>query len=192
MKKFVFYCGALLLISLTACKSSFKVSSENLTTRNLGRLESFKFFNPDNMPEANFAFSDTNKRRLFDAVAEEMIKRGFSSKQEADLIIKIQGGTTYEIEDKEPYYGYNDYYNRNYYGGYYPYSWSRDSRLYDDISKKTTIIIIDVMDADTDKLLWQGTGSGVLSEKEEMVEANLRRAVADIFLQFPAPVKSSN
>jgi hypothetical protein len=40
--------------------------------------------------------------------------------------------------------------------------------------------------------LWQGTGSGVLSEKEEMVEANLRRAVADIFLQFPAPVKSSN
>ena len=192
MKKFIFYCGALLLISLTACKSSFKVSSENLTTRNLGRLETFKFFNPANMPAANFAFSDNNKKRLFDAVAEEMIKRGFTSKQEADLIIKIQGGTTHEIEDKEPYYGYNDYYNRYYYGGYYPYSWGRDSRLYDDISKKTTVIIVDVMDANTDKLLWQGTGSGVLSEKEEMIESNLRKAVADIFLQFPAPLKSSN
>ena len=189
MKKLIIYCGALLFISLTACKSSFKVSSENLTTRNLGRLESFKFFNPANMPAANFAFSDTNKKRLFDAVAEEMINRGFTSKQEADLIIKIQGGTTHEIEDNEPYGGYNDYYNRYYYVGYYPYSWSRDSRMYDDISKKTTIIIIDVMDANTDKLLWQGTGSGVLSEKEEMIEANLRKAVADIFLQFPAPLE---
>ncbi len=192
MKKLIFYCGALLFISLTACKSSFKVSSENLTTRNLGRLETFKFFNPANMPAANFAFSDTNKKRLFDAVAQEMIKRGFTSTQEADLIIKIQGGTTHEIEDREPYYGYNDYYNRYYYGGYYPYSWSRDSRLYDDISKKTTIIIIDVMDASTEKLLWQGTGSGVLSEKEEMVESNLRKAVADIFLEFPASIKSTN
>jgi hypothetical protein len=64
--------------------------------------------------------------------------------------------------------------------------------MYDDISKKTTIIIIDIMDAETDKLLWQGTGSGILSDKSEMIESNLRKAVADIFLQFPAPVKSSN
>jgi hypothetical protein len=192
MKKLIYYFGALIFISLTACKSSFKVSSESLTTKNLGRLESFKFFNPANMPTSNFAFSDTNKKRLFDAVAEEMIKRGFTSKQEADLIIKIQGGTSHEIEDKEPYGGYNDYYNRSYYGGYYPYSWSRDPWMYDDISKKTTIIIIDIMDAETDKLLWQGTGSGILSDKSEMIESNLRKAVADIFLQFPAPVKSSN
>ena len=192
MKKIVFYCSALLLISLTACKSSFNISSETLTTKNLGRLEAFKFYNPANMPAANFAFSDTNKKRLFDAVANEMIKRGFTSRQEADMIIKIQGGTSHEIEDKEPYRGYNDYYNRSYYGGYYPYSWGRDPWMYDDISKKTTIIIIDVMDAETDKLLWQGTGSGVLSDKAEMVESNLRKAVADIFLQFPAPVKSSN
>lgn len=144
------------------------------------------------MPGANFAFSDTNKKRLFDAVAEEMINRGFTSKQEADLIIKIQGGTSHEIEDKEPYRGYNDYNNRSYYGGYYPYSWSRDPWRYDDISKKTTIIIIDVMDAESEKLLWQGTGSGVLSDKADMVETNLRKAVTDIFLQFPAPIKSSN
>jgi len=192
MKKTIFYFSALVFIALTACKSTFKVSSESLTTGNLSRLEAFKFYNPANMPASNFAFSDTNKRRLFDAVADEMIKRGFTSKQDADMIIKIQGGTSREIEDKEPYGGYNDYYNRYYYGGYYPYSWGRDPWMYDDISKKTTIIIIDVLDAKTDKLLWQGTGSGVLSDKAEMVESNLRQAVADIFLQFPVPIKSSN
>jgi len=192
MKKFNLYYFVLIIVLLTACKSSFKVSSETLTTRNMERLATFKFFNPSNMPASNFAFSDNNKKRLFEAVADEMIKRGFTSDHDADLIIKIQGGTSHEIEDREPYYGYNDYYNRYYYGGYYPYSWSRDPWMYDDISKKNTIIIIDIMDAESDKLLWQGTGSGVLSSKPEMVEANLRQAVADIFMQFPASIKSSN
>jgi len=192
MKKSVLLIGILFLFTIFSCKSSFKVSSENLTNKNLARLKTFKFFNPANMPPSNFAFSDTNKKRLFDAVADEMIKRGFRSTQEADLIIKIQGGTSQEVENREPYYGYNDYYNRYYYGGYYPYSWSRDPWMYDDISKKTTIIIIDVMDAENDKLLWQGTGSGVLSDKPEMIELNLRKAVSDIFIEFPAPIKSSN
>jgi len=189
MKKLIIYCGIILIIALPACKSSFKVSSENLTTKNLGRLKTFKFYNPANMPGSNFAFSDTNKKRLFDAVANEMIKRGYTSTQEADLIIKIQGGTAQEIEDKDPYFG-NNYYNNNYYyGGYYPNSWNRDPWMYDDISKKTTFIIIDVLDADGNKLLWQGTGSGVLSEKKEQVEMNLHKAVGDIFVQFPVPVE---
>jgi hypothetical protein len=193
LNRLLVYIGILLLLTTFSCKSSFKVSSENLSNNNLlARMKTFKFFNPDNMPAANFAFSDKNKKRLFDAVADEMIKRGFTSKQDSDLIIRIQGGTSREIENREPYYGYNDYYNRYYYGGYYPYSWSRDPWMYDDISKKITIIIVDVMDAKNDRLLWQGTGSGVLSEKPELVELNLIKAVNDIFLQFPVPVKSSN
>jgi hypothetical protein len=55
----------------------------------------------------------------------------------------------------------------------------------DDISKKTTMLIIDILDADSRQLLWQGTGYGVLSDKPELVEVNLRKAIADIFLEFP-------
>lgn len=192
MKKPILYFAVSLLILLISCKTSFKVSSEDLSGNNLAKTKTFKFFNPANMPESNFAFSDTNKKRLFDAVAEEMKKRGYTSRQNADIIIKIQGGTSREVENREPYYGYNDYYSRYYYGGYYPYSWSRDPWMYDDISKKMTVIIIDIMDAESDKLIWQGTGSGVLSEKPEMVEMNLRKAVSDIFLEFPVPIKSVN
>lgn len=43
------------------------------------------------MPESNFAFSDNNKKIIYDAVAGEMKKRGFTSIQKSDLIIKIQG-----------------------------------------------------------------------------------------------------
>jgi len=186
MKKTFIYLILVTLLS-ASCKPGFQIQSETITTKNLSRLSTFKFFNPDNMPASNFAFSDNNKKRIFDAVAEEMIQRGYSSTQQADLIIKIQGGTSHEIENNKPQYPYNNYYN-NYYGGYSNY-YNRDPWMYDDLSKKTTMIIIDIIDPETSTLLWQGTGSGVLSDKEALVEQNLRKAISDIFLQFPAPLK---
>ena len=170
-----------LLFSLISCKPAFKIQSENVQNKDFSRLNSYKFFNPGNMPASNFSFSDLNKKRIYDAVAEEMNRRGYVSIQDADLIIKIQGGTSQEIENRQPTYYYP--YNYGYYG--YPYSWARDPWMYDDISKKTTMIIIDVLDAGNKQLLWQGTGYGVLSDKPELVEVNLRKAIADIFSQFP-------
>ena len=170
-----------LFILLISCKPTFKIQSENVRNNDFSRFNSYKFFNPDNMPASNFSFSDLNKKRIYDAVAEEMNRRGYVSIQDADLIIKIQGGTSQEIEERQPTYYYP--YNYGYYGN--PYYWSRDPWMYDDISRKTTMIIIDVLDAENKQLLWQGTGYGVLSDKPEMVEVNLRKAIADIFSQFP-------
>jgi hypothetical protein len=171
-----------LIAILPSCKPTFKIQSENILNKDFSRFRSYKFFNPDNMPASNFSFSDKNKKRIYDAVAGEMNKRGFVSIQDADLIIKIQGGTSQEIENRRPTYFYP--YDYGYYGGY-PYYWSRDPWMNDDISKKTTMLIIDILDADNKQLLWQGTGYGVLSDKPELVEVNLRKAIADIFLEFP-------
>jgi hypothetical protein len=182
-KHLLSYLVAGLLFSLISCKPTFKIQSENVQNKDFSRLNSYKFFNPDNMPASNFSFSDLNKKRIYDAVAEEMNRRGYVSIQDADLIIKIEGGTSQEIENRQPMY-YDPYaYNYGYYG--YPYYWARDPWMYDDISKKTTMIIIDVLDAGNKQLLWQGTGYGVLSDKPELVEVNLRKAIADIFSQFP-------
>jgi hypothetical protein len=170
-----------LATAVISCKPTFKIQSENILNRDFSGFNSYKFFNPASMPESNFAFSDTNKKRIFDAVAEEMNRRGFNSIQDADLIIKVQGGTSREIEDRRPtYYSPYDY---GYYG--YPYSHYRDPWMYDDISKKTTMIIVDILDAESKQLLWQGTGHGVLSDKPQLVEANLRQAISDIFSEFP-------
>jgi hypothetical protein len=177
-----------LFVLLNSCKPTFKIQSENVQNKDFSRFNSFKFFNPASMPESNFAFSDLNKKRIYDAVAAEMDRRGYVSIQDADLIIKIQGGTSQEIENRQP--AYYSPYNYGYYG--YPYSWSRDPWMYDDISRKTTMIIIDVLDAENKQLLWQGTGYGVLSDKPEMVEVNMRKAIADIFSQFPVQPQPSN
>ncbi|MBR9998831.1 MAG: DUF4136 domain-containing protein [Cyclobacteriaceae bacterium] len=181
-KYFLIYFVAGLAVFIISCKPTFRIQSENILDRDFSRFESYKFFNPESLPASNFSFSDKNKKRIYDSVAEEMNRRGYKSIQQADLIIKIQGGTSHEIENRRPTY-YDPYSNYGYYG--YPYSWSRDPWMYDDISKKTTMLIIDVLDAGSKQLLWQGTGYGVLSDKAEMVEINLRQAIADIFSQFP-------
>ena len=95
--------GSYLLLIVTifffiACKPSFKVQSDLITRKDLSNYTSFKFFNPDNLPKSNFAFSEANKKRIFDATAYELKTRGYASHQKADLIIKIQGGTS---KDKE-------------------------------------------------------------------------------------------
>ena len=182
---FIFILGIFYMV--IGCKPTFKIQSEHIASIDNRAYKTFKFFNPSNMPASNFAFSDTNKKRIFEAIAEEMKIRSFSSQQDADLIIKVQGGTSQEIEKKSPTF-YDPYYNR--YNT--PYYWARDPYLYDDLSKKTTMIIVDVYDAESDRLLWQGTGSGVLSEKQDQVESSLRKAIADIFMQFPVAPRVQN
>jgi hypothetical protein len=171
--------------SLPGCKPAFKVQSESLMAITPAKYKSFKFFNPKNMPEANFAFSENNKKLIFDAVADEMKKRGFTSIQESDLIIKVQGGTTTEIDNRPRSYYYDPY--NNWYNSYsgYPYYWQNDPWLHDDISKKMTSIIIDIIDSQTGKLMWEGVGTGVLGDKKSEVETRLRNAVSEIFIKFP-------
>ena len=59
--------------------------------------------------------------------------------------------------------------------------------MQNDISKKTTTIIVDVLDSKTKKLLWQGVGTGVLNDKKEKAEFMISQAISDIFLDYPVP-----
>ncbi len=138
---------------------------------------------PESMPAANFSFSEENKKILFDAVAEEMFERGYKSQQNAEVIIRVQGGTKISQQELQEYNGphRNDPYLSGYSWRYDPYNYRR----YDDISKKETTIIIDMLDAQTKKLVWQGVGTGVLGKKSDEVEERLMAAVNEIFLEYP-------
>jgi len=172
---------------LLSCKPLFKIQTESLIDISPRKYKSFKFFNPKNMPESNFSFTDKNKKIIFDAVAGELKSRNFNSIQEADLIIKIQGGTSREIPNRstnnyyDPYFGSTTYYN----------NWGNSPWMYDDISKKTTTLIIDIIDAKSKKLMWEGVGTGVLGNKSNQVENQIKTAIAGIFKKFPIPENSS-
>lgn len=142
------------------------------------------------MPASNFSFEENDQKVIFDAVGDEMKARGYKSIQEADLMIKIQGGTknTIEIRNDNRYYPY-DYnsYNYNQYGRYNDY--------YDrprDQSKKESSIIIDIIDIKKDKIVWQGVGVGSLKKNELLTEIKIREAISSIFMEYLHTAGNSN
>ena len=119
-----------------------------------------------------------------------MKSRGYKSIQKADLMIKIQGGTksTIEIQNDNRYYpnNYNSY-TYNQYGRYNDY--------YDrprDESKKESSIIIDIIDIEQEKIIWQGVGIGTLGKNEMLTEIKIREAISSIFMEYPHTAGNSN
>lgn len=181
----------LIPIFFIACSPKFKIQSDTPFPGDFGNYNSFKFYSPNNMPASNFSFSEKDQKTIFDAVADEMKSRGYKSIQEADLMIKIQGGTknTVEIKNDNRYYSPYDYnsYNYNQYDRYNDFN-DRPR----DQSKKETSIIIDIIDIKKDKIVWQGVGVGSLGKKESLTEIMIREAISGVFLEYPHTARSSN
>lgn len=179
-----------LYISLIiSCSPKFRIQTDTPFPGDFKSYHSFKFYNPNNIPASNFAFEEEDKRIIFDAVGDEMIARGYKSIQDADLMIKIQGGTksTLEIKNDDRYYPYNNSYNYYRYGRYNDY--------YDrprDQSKKESSIIIDIIDTRKEKIVWQGVGIGTLKKNEGLNEIQIREAITNIFLEYPYRAGTSN
>lgn len=176
MRSFIF-CAALFV---AACSPKFKIQSDTPFPGDFEKYATFKFYNPDNMPASNFSFEEADKKVIFDAVADEMISRGYKSQQDADLMIKIQGGTksTIEIQNDQRFYPNNyNYYDR--YGRYDPYN-DRPR----DQSEKESSIIIDVIDIEREKIVWQGVGIGSFGKKEALTEIQIREGIAQIFATY--------
>jgi hypothetical protein len=176
---------ALLFIFIISCSPKFVVQTETPTSGNFASYKAFKFFNPANIPVSNFSFNEDDKKTIFDAIAEEMKNRGYASRQEAEIIIKVQGGTSSTSEIRNDNSGYP--YDYNYYNNRY-YDYGRDPDYYNrqrDESKKETTIIIDIIDVKTEKIVWQGVGIGQASKKESFSGQMLKDAITNIFLQYP-------
>lgn len=175
MKKIIF----LSILIFAGCASGkFKVQSTIVKDTDYSQFDSFKYFNPNNLPKSNFTFNEAHQKLIFDLIAAELKDKGFTSHQQADLIIKVQGGTENVEESDVDYNTSYPYYGRYYYNTY-------DYNNYRDRSEKFTTIIVDVIDAKTNKLLWQGVAYGALAKKKEDQEEKIKNAIKQIFQNFP-------
>jgi hypothetical protein len=163
------------------CSPGFKIQTDTPFPGDFTDYRTFKFFNPANMPASNFSFDEEAKQVIFDAVADEMKARGYRSIQQADLMLKIYGGTksSSEIRSNRSYDPYYDPYNR--FGNYYndPFNSPRNE------SQKESVIIIDMIDTHLDKVVWQGVGIGSFGKNQAIDALKLREAISAIFAAYP-------
>ena len=175
-----------LAVMLAACASKPQIRTQSAPALDVQKYQSFGFVEHPDTDKAGYTTLTT--RYLKDAVAREMLARGYSTSEQPDLLINF----TVDSKDKVE-------------GSSWPdigVGWGRRSRGWGwggtyggrDIRTVTEgSLTIDVVDQQQKALVWSGTAKGrVNSKAENNPQPAIDEAVAAIFLKYPkAPLVAS-
>jgi len=182
MKKFLQISPLLLMgFYVVSCGPSLKVSHDYDKSVNFDQYKTFALYNSDSIHDA---ISPLNQQRILNAVKSEMAKKGF---QESASTPDVWVNVTAVLENRVAVSSTTDYYG---YGGMYrPYYWgggmSSATTNYNVQHYKDGSLIIDVIDANSKKLVWQGTGNKEIDGPVKDPDTTIPKAVASIMESFP-------
>ena len=183
MKKYL-QIPTLLLIAgyLISCGPSLKVTHDYDKSVNFDQYKTFALFNSDSIHDA---ISQLNQQRIINAVKNEMTKKGLQENtSHPDVLVNI----TAILQNRVAVSSTTDYYG---YGGMYrPYYWGggmggASTTNYNVQHYKDGSLIIDVIDANSKKLVWQGTGNKEIDKPAKDPDTAIPKAVASIMESFP-------
>jgi len=165
----------LLLFVVAASCSSVRVATDYDRKADFNTYNTYAFYKPGiDKAEIN----DLDKKRILRAIDAELSAKGLSKNKEADLLVSIFTKERERVDVYNNNFGYGWGWNPWYYGSY-----NRSS-----VSQSTEgSLYIDLIDANTNELVWQGIGSarlvtgGDISDKEERI----REIVNEILAEYP-------
>ena len=173
MKAFKFL-PVLLLLVFTSC-STVKVATDYDKEVNFNQYHSFAFYKPG-IDKAKI--SDLDKKRILRAIESELSIKGMTKSETPDLLISIFTKERERVDVYNNNFGYGWGWHPWYYGSYY--GGSSVSRT----SEGT--LFIDLIDAKSNNLVWQGMGSADLKiQNMEKKEARIREIVREILAKYP-------
>ena len=124
--------------------------------------------------------NDLEKERIETAFAGEFTKRDLEIVEDnADLVVSL----FLVLDQKTTRTAYTNHYGGGFYRGYYGYGNSTTTIHDYDYTART--LIIDVFDAKTKRLVWQGIGKGTVDENPQTAEKRIPQTVAKIMEKFP-------
>lgn len=163
----------LLLISMSSC-TSVRVATDYDKNANFDNYKSFAFYKPG-IDKAEI--SDLDKRRILRSIENEMLAKGFTKSETPDLLISIF------TKSREQVNVYNNGWGPYGYGwGWSPYYWNS----YSSVSTSTEgTLYVDLIDAQKKELVWQGVGSGYLTQNMDKKIERISEFVHEILMQYP-------
>lgn len=163
----------LLLLLFTSC-SSVRVVTDYDSSANFSNYNSFAF---SKSQIDKIEISDLDKKRILSSVENQMQKKGYALSNTPDLIINIDTKSREDV--------YINRYNEYPYYGWYPFGMSM-STSYRPSSRIVGLLYIDVIDAKTGSLLWQGNGSGTLSSNKSSRDELINNFVSKLLESYPS------
>ncbi len=163
----------LLLFIFTSC-ATVKVSSDYDREANFKEYNSFAFYKPG-IDKAKI--SDLDKRRILRAIDAEMTSKGLLKSKNPTLLVSIFTKEKERVDVYNSNFGYGWGWNPYWYGGSYGNYVSRSTE---------GALYIDLIDAKTNLLVWQGLGTAPLSNQSiEKKEERIREIVKKILTVYP-------
>ena len=184
---------ALAVIFLTSCVS-VRVVADYDTEADFSTYKSFAFYKTG-IDKAEI--SDLDKKRILKAIEYEMGSRGFVKSQSPDLLVSI---FTKEKERVDVYnnWGWGGYWGP-YWGGYWGPGWGWGGYWGGfwgpAVSTRTEgVLYIDLIDAKSKDLVWQGRGKGTLHNIDNVAkkEERIKEFVSEILSRYPPNAIASN
>ena len=161
------------IVLLYSC-SSVRVIYDFDSTINFSNYSSFAFSKQE---VEKLDISDIDKKRIMSSIEESLVSKGYNFSSSPDLIVNISTKSREDIYINQSY----DRFGFGWYGWYgYPYD-----QTYRPSSRIIGLLYIDIIDANTGDLIWQGNGSGSLYSNKYSRDQLVSNFVIKVLESFP-------
>ena len=127
--------------------------------------------------------SDLDKRRILNAIDQQMLAKGFTKSDNPDLLINLFTKSREQV-------------NVNQFNAGWGYGWGWGWNPFIMGGHQTTVttstegtLYIDLIDAKKKEMIWQGEGTGVLTKNTHKKEERINEFVSQILSQYPPTKK---
>lgn len=169
---------ALVVLFMTSCVS-VRVASDYDTEANFNQYKTFAFYKTGiDQAEIN----DIDKRRILKAIERELVAKGFQKSSNPDMLVSIF------TKSRERVNVWNNGFGGFGWGGWGWGGWGWGAGWNNVSRSNESTLYIDLIDASKKELVWQGKGSGHLTQSTEKKEARIQEFVTEIMQEYPPGV----
>ena len=175
MKNTLKFLPVLLLAFIVVSCTSVKVATDYDRNANFNTYKTFAFFKTG-IDKAEI--SDLDKRRILRAIETELMAKGFTKSENPDMLVSLFTKSQQRVDVYNNAWGWGGW-------GWGP-GWGWGWNMQPSVSTRTEgVLFIDLIDAKKKELVWQGQGTGWLSQNMEKKEERIKEFVNKILEQYP-------
>lgn len=184
VKEFV---SILFLLTVTGCTSKMYIDYDTQADFTTYHTYAWTEGTPATQPQMD--------HRIITAIDEELIGKEFQKVDtNPDMVVSYHAATTEEVSYTTSSMGYGygpaggTAYGR-YGGGLGMWGVGLSSGTATPVTVVKGTLVVDIFDAQNKTLLWRGTANDTVYADLEKVEAQIQKAITDMFAKFPPPAK---
>jgi hypothetical protein len=167
-------CLSMLTLTLLGC-SSISVFTDHDSGVDFSKYKTFAYFKPG---IDKVEISDLDKRRILKAIDQQMEGKSIMKSDMPDLLVSINTTAKEKVYVNQMNYGF-----WGWGWGWNPWMWGPNANT---VSTQTEgALYIDLIDAKTKQLVWQGKGKGGISEYTKDRDERIGIFVEEILKNYP-------